>query len=524
MMSKPCQDMKTAKTLYQYGIIHSAKAILPALACFLAVSATQAQTTPPTLYYNTSTGHTLNGSTYWSPTISPLQAVNWTNGDYAYLGVPGASMPTGVTWGSIETPGVTFNGQGVSTTVTIHGSTLKMDSDPNGHAGFMTMFMSNSATIWSQNSGTAFYKPDPTPPAGLSTANGMYVGGDGTGNMWLGDAVQTFTGGLWIGEGAAVVITSATALPNNGSMILGDQAVVANGQYAILRVYAAGFSGTGSTYTINYPVTISGNVQLLNGSGDGHLAFAGGMYLAGVYNICNNANTANFNSTISGPGGFNFGPTLGGGGWSVMSLNANNTYSGGTTINAPSPVTANSPGALGTGNVTVYSGTAPQLVVNYANTMSPEAVLDIEGNTYGTLPASGIVALNYSGTQYVSGLIIAGVAAPAGIYGTGPNATQANPNNAFSGTGYIDVLPGIRITSETFDGHGNVTLCWSSAPPINNTPTYNVLATVGLGQAASWTTVNANPVQSQGSSTCYTFSTNSGQQFFVIKQPDPNNQ
>jgi hypothetical protein len=293
-----------------------------------------------------------------------------------------------------------------------------------------------------------------------------------------------------VGQGGAVLIVTALSI-QSPTIVLGDNNSIIN-TFSGQNAYFRGATGVNTTYTVTNAVTIMGNTVLDNGSGDAHLTFTGGITLAaGSYTVGCNANIVNVNSSITGPGGMNFGPgNASGAGWATFSLNAVNTYTGGTSISGVSSVlTANSPGALGTGNVTINSGA---LQCNFSNTMAATATLTL-------FPAigAGQVSLNYTGTQVVSGLYLGNAQLPPGIYGTGPNATQTNPNGVFTGPGYLEVT--FPITSETVVGN-QLQITWPAVGGIQ----YEVLTTTSLAFPETWTVDPGSPV-TPGATGPYTY-------------------
>lgn len=507
---------------------------LPAVCGFALSSVSPAA--PTILYYGSGSSATslnTNGTVRWSTSPSgsaPLS--DWTNGDYAYFTVTGVTAPGNITVQTgtgVDTAGMTIN-PSTKTTPLFHSSTLGLDADPSNTNGVYATFESDNTAAGggTANSGFNFGSvtladgPLTNPvPTGLflstQTEGGTTPYFSANCECFSSTVSNKYSGGTWVGAGVQYVIEGQFGLPATGTLTLG------NGGSNAMNTCFRSFWGSGTpkpTLVIPNPVVVGGNLLLDNGATDNPLTFTGPMTLSqyGCWMSCN-ANTISFNGSMSGPGGVWLTEGNGSGaGWGSISFNAPNSYTGGTIIgynfSVPnSPVFANASNSL-PGNVTCYLGTSQVLWLQNSAAMASTGVLDLE-NT----PSGGQIELNFTGTNTISGLIYDGVQLPLGVYGSDPTLPNTNPNGVFAGPGYLNVLPAIRITSQTVSG-GNVTLCWSSSNQSGNA-TYNVMETPTLGVGATWTTVNTSPIQTQGTTTCYTFPQSGQQEYYVVQQPNP---
>ena len=180
------------------------------------------------------------------------------------------------------------------------------------------------------------------------------------------------------------------------------------------NVYLSDVATTGRTLTINGTgaVTISSPIADFNGTGTtGNLVYAG-------------TNTL----TISGA----------------------NTYSGTTTVGSATVtggvLTVTSTGVLGGGNVTVNNGNTLTLGTGVTNAIANTATLTLGTTAPGT---NAILALNGTmGTsqETVNGLIVSGVAEPAGRYGSTSDTTMGITQLAnITGLGELTVLSTVTV-------------------------------------------------------------------------------
>ena len=159
------------------------------------------------------------------------------------------------------------------------------------------------------------------------------------------------------------------------------------------------------------------------------LGTGGGMIRSYAGNT--DAGTFEIPSPISGSGPLVLGSTSDVG--AIFVLSGNNTYSGGTTINAGT-TEVRKDGGLGSGNVTVGNGAILRLTSGTANTyINSAATLSLNG-------AAPSVDLAFTGApNAISALYIGGIRMAAGTWGAvGSGATHEHA--FFTGTGMLSVL------------------------------------------------------------------------------------
>jgi autotransporter-associated beta strand protein len=142
---------------------------------------------------------------------------------------------------------------------------------------------------------------------------------------------------------------------------------------------------------------------------------------------------------------------------------ANNTYAGGTLLRGGAldvSASLSSSASLGTGNVTIENntgiGNARSVLIlesGLTNAIANAATLSLAGGGTPGLADTGYVDLGAGINETIGGLILGGVAQPAGTYGaTGTSATFIN-DEYFAGSGIITVAPSIP---GDFDHNGSV--------------------------------------------------------------------
>ncbi len=199
-------------------------------------------------------------------------------------------------------------------------------------------------------------------------------------------------------------------------------------------------------------------------------------------------------------------------------LGGNNTYSGGTIINA-GIVDVRVDGGLSSGNVTVASGATLKLGSGTANTyINSAATLTLNG-------ASPLVDLAFTGTPNTIKSLYFGASQQAtgtwGAIGSGANHESA----LFTGTGMLQVLSSVvyaqtnAILSITNQTGGNFSLTLLGTPGAEY---YLVASTNVVAALSTWTPVvgstNTAPTPSgQWSLTV----TNAAPQFYRLKAVNP---
>ena len=138
------------------------------------------------------------------------------------------------------------------------------------------------------------------------------------------------------------------------------------------------------------------------------------------------------NLLLPGPGTF----VMSGNG--IQQLTAASTYSGGSTINGGGTLKATVAGALGSGNVTVTSGSLE--LDNSSSIINAGADLLLT-------PSTVQVNLNYSGTNIIHAISFDGgtTYAATGVYGQ--NGGALNPGGFFTGSGFVKVTAAPSATA-----------------------------------------------------------------------------
>jgi autotransporter-associated beta strand protein len=200
------------------------------------------------------------------------------------------------------------------------------------------------------------------------------------------------------------------------------------------------------------------------------------------YKIDANGQKVTFASPLTSSGGtFLLFDSVGGG---TLTLNAANTYDGGTTV-AGGTLEVGSGSIVGA--VTVNGGT---LQLDNPASLSPDAILTL---------ASGVtVNLNYGGTQTIYALFIGGIQQPNGVYGA-----SVNPSGIFTGPGTLTVLGASppTISSAAINATHQLVITWRSVPGAS----YNVYSTTNLSsQPINWTLETSSPILAAAATTSFT--------------------
>jgi autotransporter-associated beta strand protein len=176
--------------------------------------------------------------------------------------------------------------------------------------------------------------------------------------------------------------------------------------------------------------------------------------------------------------------------WEIGALNLNNTFAG--TIRNGNQAG----GSNATSVIKVGTGT---LTLSGANTYSGHTTVSngtLEVTTAATLPnastvviaSPGVLNLNFTGTNYVRGLVINGVAQSGGTYGASGSGAGTIDNTHFAGTGVLWVgAPPQPTLSSTVSGT-QLTLDWPLGQGWRLQAQTNSLAT---GISGTWFNVNA---------------------------------
>jgi fibronectin-binding autotransporter adhesin len=363
--------------------------------------------------------------------------------------------------------GATFN-VGASQTV---GA---LNSATGGNLGSTTL-TANTLTIGNTNNLNSNF-------AGVISGSGGSIVKSGSGTLTL-SGLNTYTGTTTISNGTlsasnVVVSGSASNLGNASSaVVLGGTSTSGTLSY----------TGGVATYTRGFTVNAGGGN--LTNAGTGLLTLnTGSIALNGNLVFSTNANgITDGNSVISGTGSV----TMNSSGAGALTINPQNTYEGGTTLQAGTIVLSTSStvtsgalvsGPLGTGTFHIGSGTNAATLSTDVSSGTPRTIennISLEGDvTFATTTSSGRIALNtlYSGTGAGASLLTT----PNTIVLTRTNQLTVNSNVIVDLTGAISGS-GFGITKL---GAGTLNIGSTSNTPSNfdsSNNTYTGLTTVSAG-------------------------------------------
>jgi autotransporter-associated beta strand protein len=234
----------------------------------------------------------------------------------------------------------------------------------------------------------------------------------------------------------AVYGAPATANVKDSDLNLGANHTQTINSYGTIAYSGSTDIGPGSTLTIK-----SGLIEFEGGGsiGNGVAANAGTLNFGSAEGIiwaalqAHNPNT--IGSVITGSGGLTTAGT------NQLILKGANTYTGKTTVGAgvlqigDGVVTL---ARLGRGDVEVVPGATLRIKTAVANAIADDATvtLDNPGNVYfGRMELEGGI------DERVAGLVLAGIAQPAGTYGSSGSSATYQLDNYFSGPGILTVVP-----------------------------------------------------------------------------------
>lgn len=358
--------------------------------------------------------------------------------------------------------------------------------------------------------------------AGVISGTGA-VNVTGTAGDWVSNALNTYTGGTTLNAGSTTAIslssTGTAGSPTNGPFGAGSTPLVlAGGQIR---------SGTGNSFTVANTVTITGNTTFPTVGSEKTLVFSGPVTLSGGNRTLSSAvgttvsgTTVRFDGVI-GEAIANLGLIKTGLG--SLTLNAANTYTGGTTVQEGTLVIS---GSVPTNTnlaltPTTASGAALSFLSNTANALTNVSSLSI-GSASGTsnltleLGANTSVsdALASPNPATTSGAVSLNILALPGFGGaasydliTAPSGLSgATYSLAYAPGGYTyainasDTAVKLEVTPITGDifWRGNTNNSWSALNAgVTNWFTdaagsTNALASPGSGNTVRFSTVNAS--------------------------------
>ncbi|MBF7978368.1 MULTISPECIES: autotransporter outer membrane beta-barrel domain-containing protein [Rahnella] len=208
---------------------------------------------------------------------------------------------------------------------------------------------------------------------------------------------NTYSGGFLWKDSSLIQINADGALFGSAGLTVGDGT---NKNYTLQNI--------GQGHTVSNPLIINGNLALQNAtdlgitsasSTGGALTFTGDTTLTnGMHTISTSGSSMfNLNGDISGTGGLSVT------GSNLVINGANNTFSGGVTLNGSSStsgrVTVSQDQGLGTGIITIYGNTTG----NRINSTAADTLdLSNELNFSGGFSATGLINFDHHGTSNVS--------------------------------------------------------------------------------------------------------------------------
>ena len=358
--------------------------------------------------------------------------------------------------------------------------------------------------------------------AGVISGTGA-VNVTGTAGDWVSNALNTYTGGTTLNAGSTTAIslssTGTAGSPTNGPFGAGSTPLVlAGGQIR---------SGTGNSFTVANTVTITGNTTFPTVGSEKTLVFSGPVTLSGGNRTLSSAvgttvsgTTVRFDGVI-GEAIANLGLIKTGLG--SLTLNAANTYTGGTTVQEGTLVIS---GSVPTNTnlaltPTTASGAALSFLSNTANALTNVSSLSI-GSASGTSNltlelgantsvSDALASLNpatTSGAVNLNILALPGfggaasydlITAPSGLSGATYSLAYA-PGGYTYAINASDTAVKLEVTPITGDifWRGNTNNSWSALNAgVTNWFTdaagsTNALASPGSGNTVRFSTVNAS--------------------------------
>lgn len=280
----------------------------------------------------------------------------------------------------------------------------------------------------------------------------------------LGSAGGTFsyTGAMLNIVQTATTITGSGSLTKAGPGVL---AIAGTGSYTGPTFVNDGefrIRTSANRLPVTTAVTVtSPGILNLNGVNQqiGSLTGNGSVGLASATLTVGDATNTSFTGTIAdtanaGAGGSTaVGGKLTKVGAGTLTLTANNTYTGLTTVTGGTLVAAGINGSLGTGSVTVQN-TATKLTIQtgVVSAIADSATLTLAGGGTAGVADAGFVELGAGVNETVAGLVLGAVPQGPGTYGSTASAATFKDNEYFGGTGTLTVIPEPGATSILLSG------------------------------------------------------------------------
>ncbi len=264
---------------------------------------------------------------------------------------------------------------------------------------------------------------------------------NGTGILIL-TGTNTFSGGFSLNQGQLQIGNTGNGT-TSGS--LGTGAITLNGGTLA--------SSSATARTINNAATIGGDVILGNATNTGALTFAGNVNLGGSTRIVTLDSAATFGGEVS-----NGGLTKNGTG--TLTLTANNTYTGMTTINSGTLGLGGSGTNTIGGNITIaggqliYSNTSNSQISDASNVTLESGTFNVTGRTEtinslnmsgGVLTAIGLANLTLSSNSSFTGGTVNMGSGSSGVINTSGTTTLGNVTFDYNHTSASGTSTGLLL-------------------------------------------------------------------------------
>ena len=363
---------------------------------------------------------------------------------------------------SLSAEPITVSGAGISS-----GGVIRNISGSNTITGVITL-AANSRI----NSDADFLVFNPSGDVDAITGNfNLSLGG--AGNFIFSDRIAIGTGVLTKeGAGALTILSPAThsggTILSAGTIRLGSTTNNALGTGTV-ALNGGILSGNNTVErTLTNSVTIGGNVGFGDGVATGAIVLSGPVNLGSAIRTLDVSNTTTLSGAV-GSGGI----TKAGAG--TLNLSGNNTYDGGTTLNAGVLRIRSTTGA-GTGTITQLNGSS-QLDIDVAGTVAND--LDVYLVDFlQSAELSGDITVN--GTIFDAGLNVRGtnsglISGTGGLTKTGLGTVILSGNNTYSGATAVN---GGRLIVNGSQSSSAVTV--NSAGSLGGTGTVGGLTVSGV--------------------------------------------
>jgi MYXO-CTERM domain-containing protein len=277
----------------------------------------------------------------------------------------------------------------------------------------------------------------------MSGSGGVIKNGEGT--LSFGTGARTYTGETIVNAGRFRV--SVAAAPKNSSKV-----TVNNGGQIVFSTAGAITLGAGSVY--------------LNGTGNATFPAAiradqVGMSITNPIvlqtdasiSVIHTANSLTLPGVISGAGRLEMGTMPGDRtDQGTLTLQATNTYTGGTLVTQGKMIVSGTAASLGLGSVTVDGVTAGtngstaggilEIATGVTNAINDAASVTLTGGGPAAGAADGgSMILDAGVNEVVNGLVLGGVPQAFGTYGSTASAADFKSDEYFAGTGILTVAP-----------------------------------------------------------------------------------